>query len=71
MLKKSNSDKLIIQSSSKPGSSKKLDKSYQASAIKAAKDLGYSEPVIVRLRYAKSDIEIDRIMRTEVHKRLR
>ena len=36
--------------------------SYKPNALKAAIDLGYSEEVIAKVRRAKSDNEISRIM---------
>lgn len=48
----------------------KLDPCYQAKAIHAARGLRYSNEVLERIKDAKSDIEIDRIMRTENKRRL-
>ena len=39
-------------------------KSYKADALKAAKELGYGDDVIRRLRNAKTDGEVERIMVT-------
>ncbi len=36
---------------------------YKDQALRAAKDLGYDEEVIKDIHNAKSDLEIDRIMR--------
>ena len=38
--------------------------------IKAAKDLGYGKHVVEKIRKAKKESEIQRIMITERHKRL-
>ena len=42
---------------------------YRISAIKAAKDLGYDKDVIKRLKAAKTENEIERIMREARTKR--
>lgn len=36
---------------------------FKANAIKAAKDFGYGDDVVKRIRASKNDNEIDRIMR--------
>lgn len=36
---------------------------YKSNAIKAAKDFGYGDGVIEKIKASKDDIEIDRIMR--------
>lgn len=38
------------------------NKGYRGEAIKAAKDLGYGEQVVRKIREAKSEAEIERIM---------
>ena len=41
---------------------KKFRSSYRGKAIRAARQLGYSRDVILRIKNAKSDIQIERIM---------
>ncbi len=45
-------------------------KTYKKDAIKAAKDLRYGWAVVDKIKSAKSEAEIQRIMTTERHKRL-
>lgn len=45
-------------------------KTYKKDAIKAAKELRYGRIVVDRLKAAKTEAEIQRIMTTERHKRL-
>ena len=40
------------------------NKTYRADALKAAKELGYGDEVIRRIKNAKTDGEIERIMVT-------
>lgn len=40
------------------------DKRYKKFALKAAKELGYSDEVIERIKNAESDFEVSRIMTT-------
>lgn len=42
-----------------------LDKEYRKQALKAAEELGYDTYCLNRIKKAKSDSEIQRIMRTE------
>ena len=44
--------------------------SYKKYALKAAKELGYSKSTIKKIKAAKYETEIQRIMVTERHKRL-
>ena len=41
---------------------KKFRSSYRGKAIRAARQLGYSRDVILQIKNAKSDIQIERIM---------
>lgn len=43
---------------------------YKKDAINAAKDLRYGKTVVNKIRAAKNEAEIQRIMITERHKRL-
>lgn len=45
-------------------------KTYKKDAIKVAKDLRYGWTVVDKIKSAKSEAEIQRIMTTERHKRL-
>lgn len=45
-------------------------KNYKKNAIKAAKELKYGMIVVARIKAAKTEAEIQRIMVTERHKRL-
>ena len=43
---------------------------YKKAAIKAAKDLGYGNVAVGKIKNAKTEAEIQRIMITERHKQL-
>lgn len=44
-------------------------KTYKKDAVKAAKELRYGDNVVNRIKAAKTEAEIQRIMVTERHKR--
>lgn len=46
-------------------------KSYRSQAVKAARDLGYGLDTITRIKEAKTESEIDRIMKSARHKFLK
>ena len=45
-------------------------KTYKKDAVKAAEELRYGDNVVNRIKVAKTEAEIQRIMTTERHKRL-
>lgn len=45
-------------------------KTYKKDAVKAAEELRYGDNVVNRIKAAKTEAEIQRIMTTERHKRL-
>lgn len=51
------------------GATRKDKERYKPSAIRAAKDLGYGDEVVRKIRAAKTDDEIERIMVSARHKK--